>query len=173
MCGDRHIEDITPALAHSFDAHTTPATCEAGGHTSHICHGCGSGFITDYTDVLDHSWDKGTAVTGSTCTGEGMTEYRCIRCGAHRLDGDAASGHVPGEVATCTNPQPCSKCGAVIVKALGHDYRAEVTAPTCTAMGFSLSACSRCGDSYKGDYTEATGHTPGEWIVYKEPTTHA
>lgn len=173
MCGDRHIEDITPALAHSYESHTTPATCEAGGHTSHICHSCGSGFITDYTDALGHSWDKGTAVTGSTCTGEGMTEYRCVRCDVRRLEGDAASGHVPGEAATCTEPQLCTKCGAVIAKALGHDYRAEVTAATCTAMGYSVFTCSRCGDSYKGDYTEATGHTPGEWIVDKEPTTRA
>ena len=36
VCGDRHIEDITPALAHSYESHTTPATCEAGGHTSHL-----------------------------------------------------------------------------------------------------------------------------------------
>lgn len=171
VCGDRHIEDITPALAHNYEAHVTPATCEAGGHTTHICHGCGSGFITDYTDALGHSWDKGTAVTGSTCTGEGMTEYHCVRCGAHRLEGDAVSGHVPGEAATCTEPQLCTKCGAVITKALGHDYRAEVTAPTCTAMGYSVFTCSRCGDSYKGEYTEATGHKPGDWIIDKEPTT--
>ncbi|MGM9608151.1 MAG: S-layer homology domain-containing protein [Oscillospiraceae bacterium] len=171
VCGDRHIEDITPALAHNYEAHVTPATCEAGGHTSHICHGCGSGFITDYTDALGHSWDKGTAVMGSTCTGEGMTEYRCVRCGAHRLEGDPASGHVPGEAATCTEPQLCTKCGAVIAKALGHDYQAEVTAPTCTAMGYSVFTCSRCGDSYKGEYTEATGHSSGDWIIDKEPTT--
>lgn len=31
VCGDRHIEDITSALAHNYQAHTTPATCEAGG----------------------------------------------------------------------------------------------------------------------------------------------
>lgn len=171
VCGDRHIEDITPALAHSYEPHTTPATCEAGGHTTHICHGCGSGFITDYTNALGHSWDGGTAVTGSSCTGEGVTEYHCVRCGAHRLEGDAASGHVPGEAATCTEPQLCSVCGAVIEKALGHDYTAEVTAPTCTTMGFTVYTCSRCGDTYKGDYTEATGHKAGDWIVDTEPTT--
>lgn len=33
VCGDRHIEDITSALAHNYQAHTTPATCEMGGHT--------------------------------------------------------------------------------------------------------------------------------------------
>ena len=84
---------------------TTPATCEGGGKTIHICEGCGSSFVTDYTDPLGHSWDEGTEVTGSTCTGEGLIEYRCVRCGYHRLEGDAAAGHVPGEAATCTTPQ--------------------------------------------------------------------
>lgn len=171
VCGDRHIEDITPALPHNYEAHTTPATCEAGGKTVHICHGCGSGFVTDYTAPLGHSWDEGTTVAGASCTGEGVTEYRCVRCGYHRLEGDAANGHVPGDPATCTEPQLCSKCGAVLQKALGHDYKEEVTAPTCEKMGYTVFTCSRCGDSYKGDYTEATGHKAGDWIVDMEPTT--
>ena len=124
VCGERHIEDITAALPHNYVAKTTPATCEGGGKTVHICEGCGSSFVTDYTDPLGHSWDEGTEITGSTCTGEGITEYTCIRCGATRLEGDAAAGHVPGEAATCTTPQLCTKCGAVIVNALGHDYQA-------------------------------------------------
>lgn len=171
VCGDRHIEDITSALAHSYQAHTTPATCEAGGHTLHLCHGCGSSFITDYTAPLGHSWDGGTLVTNATCTGEGVMEYRCVRCGYHRMEGNEAAGHVPGDEATCTAPQLCAKCGAVLVNALGHDYEAEVTAPTCTEMGYTVFTCSRCGDSYKGDYTDATGHKPGDWIIDKEPTT--
>lgn len=32
ICGDRHIEDITSALAHDYIAKVTAATCEAGGH---------------------------------------------------------------------------------------------------------------------------------------------
>ncbi len=171
VCGERHIEDITAALPHNYVAKTTPATCEGGGKTVHICEGCGSSFVTDYTDPLGHSWDEGTEITGSTCTGEGITEYTCIRCGATRLEGDAAAGHVPGEAATCTTPQLCTKCGAVIVNALGHDYQAEVTAPTCTEMGYTTYTCSRCGDSYKGDYTDAAGHKPGDWIIDQEPTT--
>ena len=171
VCGDRHIEDITSALAHDYTATTIPATCEAGGKTIHRCAGCGSGFVTDYTDPLGHSWDEGTLVTDATCTGEGVMEYRCTRCGYHRIEGSEAAGHIPGEAATCTDPQLCTKCGAVIVKALGHDYQAEVTAPTCTAMGYTTFTCSRCGDSYKGEYTEATGHKAGDWIVDKEPTT--
>ena len=171
VCGERHIEDITAALPHNYVAKTTPATCEGGGKTVHICEGCGSSFVTDYTDPLGHSWDEGTEITGSTCTGEGITEYTCIRCGATRLEGDAAAGHVPGEAATCTTPQLCTKCGAVIVNALGHDYQEEVTAPTCTEMGYTTYTCSRCGDTYKGNYTDAAGHKPGDWIIDQEPTT--
>lgn len=171
VCGGRHITDITAALPHNYVDKTTPATCEGGGKTIHICEGCGSSFVTDYTDPLGHSWDEGTEVTGSTCTGEGLIEYRCVRCGYHRLEGDAAAGHVPGEAATCTTPQLCTKCGAVIVNALGHDYQEEVTEPTCTEMGYTTYTCSRCGDTYKGDYTDAAGHKPGDWIIDQEPTT--
>lgn len=170
ICGERHITDITAALTHNYVAKTTPATCEGGGKTVHICEGCGSSFVTDYTDPLGHSWDEGTEITGSTCTGEGLIEYRCVRCGYHRLEGDAAAGHVPGEAATCTTPQLCTKCGAVIVNALGHDYQKEVTEPTCTEMGYTTYTCSRCGDTYKGDYTDAAGHKPGDWIIDQEPT---
>lgn len=171
VCGERHIEDITAALPHNYVAKVSPATCEGGGKTVHICEGCGSSFVTDYTDPLGHSWDEGTEVTGSTCTGEGLIEYRCVRCGYHRLEGDAAAGHVPGEAATCTTPQLCTKCGAVIVNALGHDYQEEVTEPTCTEMGYTTYTCSRCGDTYKGDYTDAAGHKPGDWTIDQEPTT--
>lgn len=171
VCGERHIEDITAALAHNYVSKVTPATCEGGGRTLHICEGCGSSFITDYTSPLGHSWDEGKEITGATCTGEGMTEYTCIRCGATRLEGDEAAGHIPGDPATCTEPQLCTRCGAVIENALGHDYETVVTEPTCTEMGYTTYTCTRCGDTYKGDYTEAAGHQPGDWIIDKEPTT--
>ena len=38
-------------------------------------------------------------------------------------------------------------------------------------MGYTTYTCTRCGDTYKGDYTEAAGHKPGDWIIDKEPTT--
>ena len=148
VCGDRHITDIQNAKPHSYEAITTPANCENGGYTLHLCKGCGSSFITDYTDPLGHSFDEGTVVTSPSCTGEGVTEYRCERCGYHYVDGNAASGHKPGEEATCTNPQLCTVCGAVITPALGHSFKTEVTAPTCTEMGFTTYTCERCGESY-------------------------
>lgn len=171
VCGDRHIEDITPAIPHDYKAHVIEATCDAEGKTIHRCDGCGSSFVTDYTEALGHSWDKGTLVTNATCTGEGVMEYRCTRCGYHRLDADPADGHIPGAPATCTEPQLCTRCGAVMEKALGHDYKSEVTAPTCTEMGYTTNTCSRCGDTNKSNYTEPAGHKPSDWIIDKQPTT--
>ena len=171
VCGDRHIEEITPTIPHDYKAHVIEATCDAEGKTIHRCDGCGGSFVTDYTDALGHSWDKGTLVTNATCTGEGVMEYRCTRCGYHRLDADPADGHIPGAPATCTEPQLCTRCGAVLEKALGHDYKSEVTAPTCTEMGYTTNICSRCGDTNKSNYTEPAGHKPGDWIIDKEPTT--
>lgn len=171
VCGDRHITDIQNAKPHNYEAITTPASCENGGYTLHLCKGCGSSFITDYTDPMGHSFDKGTPVTNPTCTGEGVTEYRCVRCGYHYVDGNAASGHTAGEEATCTTPQLCTVCGAVIKQALGHSFKAEITAPTCTEMGFTTYTCERCGETYKGDYVKPLGHKESDWIIDKEPTT--
>lgn len=69
VCGEQHIEDITPALTHNYVSKTTPNTCKGGGKALHICECCSSSFITDYTDPLGRSWDEGTEVTGSRCTG--------------------------------------------------------------------------------------------------------
>ena len=171
VCGDHHIEDITSVLPHNYESHVITATCENGGKTIHRCDGCGSSFVTDYTSPLGHSWDKGTLVTNATCTGEGVMEYRCIRCGYHRLDADPADGHIPGAPATCTDPQLCTRCSAVLKNALGHDNKSEVTAPTCTEMGYTTNTCARCGDTNKSNYTEPAGHKPSDWIIDKEPTT--
>ncbi|MCL1974634.1 MAG: hypothetical protein FWG61_00565, partial [Firmicutes bacterium] len=42
--------------------------------------------------------------------------------------------------------------------ALGHEYEAVITAPTCTEDGFTTFTCIRCGDSYIGDIVPALGH---------------
>ena len=39
-----------------------------------------------------------------------------------------------------------------------HDYKAKVTAPTCTEQGYTTYTCE-CGESYVDDYLDATGHT--------------
>lgn len=171
VCGERQITDITNAKPHDYKAIMTPANCENDGHTTHICMGCGSSFVTDYTEALGHSFDKGTVITNSSCTGEGVTEFRCERCGYHYVERNAAEGHIPGDETTCTAPQLCTKCGAVIVSALGHSFNSETVAPTCRDMGYTTYTCEHCGESYKSDYVQTTGHKLSDWIIDKKPTT--
>ena len=42
-------------------------------------------------------------------------------------------------------------------------YNNTVTAPTCTAQGYTTHTCSVCGYSYKDTYTDANGHAWGAW----------
>lgn len=51
-----------------------------------------------------------------------------------------------------------------------HSYVKKVTKATCTTQGYTTYTCS-CGDTYKSDYVPATGHTYGDWVTTKEPTT--
>ena len=176
VCGDRHIEDITAALPHNYESHVIAATCENGGKTIHRCDGCGSSFVTDYTDALGHSWDKGTLVTNATCTGEGVMEYRCTRCGYHRLDADPADGHIPGAPATCTEPQLCTRCGDTTktdyTESAGHkpgDWIIDKE-PTTDAAGSKHKECENCGEKLETAeiekiYNSGTTDSKGEAVV--------
>ena len=76
----------------------------------------------------------------------------------------------PALTPTCTAPgitagSYCSECYAniepqEIIPALGHNYTAVVTAPTCTTDGYTTHTCTRCGDSYTDSKVSAKGHTP-------------
>ena len=50
-----------------------------------------------------------------------------------------------------------------------HSYKDVVTAPTCTAKGYTTHTCS-CGDSYVDTYVDALGHAWDSGTVTKEPT---
>ena len=102
---------------------------------------------------------------------------------------DVAHEHTPGEPveenvvpATCTEPGSydlvvyCTECGeelsreTVAVEALGHDYAAAVTEPTCLEGGYTTYTCSRCGDTYADNETAPLGHDFGDWAVTAQPT---
>ena len=50
-----------------------------------------------------------------------------------------------------------------------HSYKDIVTAPTCTAKGYTTHTCA-CGDSYVDTYVDALGHAWDNGKVTKEPT---
>ena len=55
------------------------------------------------------------------------------------------------------------------VEAHEHSYTAVVTAPTCTAKGYTTHNCA-CGDSYVDTYVDALGHAWDSGKVTKQPT---
>jgi len=146
VCGDRHITDITAAKPHNYKANIVPATCETGGKTVHSCAGCGSSFITDYTAALGHEWDEGKVIANNSCDGSGVIEYRCVRCGYHRLEGSEADGHKPGHDATCTEPQVCTVCNVILKLPIGHKPTAWIIdrEPTTEAEGEKHIECEHC-----------------------------
>jgi|GEM_PF-3788278 len=110
-----------------------------------------------------------------TCTENGQVKYYAVA----RYQGTRVTdtlivvlpaSHVPGE-AVQENEVPaaceaegsydevvyCTVCGEELsrestsILALGHDYVATVTEPTCTAQGYTIYTCTRCGSSMQED----------------------
>ena len=107
-------------------------------------------------------------------------EYHWVYCPACGYAGEKQS-HVGGEKKT-ENEVPaacdhvggydevvyCTVCGeelsreSFVLPKTEHDYKAEITPPTCTEQGFTTYTCSVCNYSYTGDFTDEKGHTEGE-----------
>ena len=115
-----------------------------------------------------HSYQE-VSRTAATCTGDGVTTYRCETCGDTYTETTPATGHsytAAVTAPTCTEKgyttYTCKRCGehytADEVAALGHDYKAVVTAPTCTEKGYTTYTCTTCGDHYTADEVAALGH---------------
>lgn len=115
---------------------TVEQTCAQDGIIVHTAF-----FAVDWVPIVvkeeilpatgEHTFGTWTTTIAPTCTVNGMQATNCKVCGEllHR------------EVA-----------------ATGHNYQATITAPTCEEQGYTTHVCSRCSDSYKDTYKDATGH---------------
>ncbi len=157
-CGYRYITDLTPLAKHDYRATVTAPTCTTRGFTTHACANCDDIYISDFTEATGHEWDNGTVITSSTCDSEGVKEFHCRHCDEKMIQAISATGHKPGAPATCTEPQVCESCGAVLELPTGHHYSETVTPPNCSAMGFTTFTCDGCSTSYIGNYTDKTAH---------------
>ena len=174
ICGNSYITDMTPIISHSYERITKEPTCTDKGYTTSTCTMCGQTFVSDYTEPTGHNWDEGHSVTSSTCTADGVIEYRCKNdnCSEKMIKAESATGHTPGKAATCTEPQTCEKCGTVLELPKGHSYSENVVAPTCTAMGYTEYKCDNCGDSYVGNYTDKAEHDYKQTVTNPTCTEH-
>ena len=157
-CGYKYITDLTSLAKHDYREKVTAPTCTTRGFTTYSCANCDDVYINDYTDALGHEWDNGHTVTSSTCDSEGVMEYDCKHCDEKMIQAISATGHTPDAAATCTEPQTCETCGAILELPTGHHYSETVTEPTCTAMGYTTFICDDCGNSYVGEYTDKIEH---------------
>ena len=108
------------------------------------------------TEIHEHNYEA--VVTAPTCTEAGYTTYTCSCGDTYTADEVAATGHSYVDGA-------CSVCGLAEVHE--HNYEAVVTAPTCTAAGFTTYTCA-CGDTYTEEGEAATGHSYNS--VVTDPT---
>ena len=135
--------------------------------------------------VMDPAIAQMTGSTGSTCTIQGVSPGKVKVLGGLGIRPDYtkyleitvldpnACRHPETELrgakeATCTaegytGDVCCTTCNQVltpgqVIPVLPHDYKAVITAPTCTEQGFTTYTCTVCGDSYVGDSVDALGH---------------
>ena len=184
-CGDSYTGDETQATDHSLGdwVQTKDPTCSAKGKEKRECVNCDY-FETREVDTVAHSYE--TTVTAPTCTAKGYTTYTCSKCGdSYTGDETQATDHSLGDWVQTKEPtcsakgkekRECVNCDYFEtreVDTVAHSYETTVTAPTCTAKGYTTYTCSKCGDSYTGDETQATDHSLGDWVQTKEPTCSA
>lgn len=159
------------AYTHTLQKHAAKAgSCLENGNTVYWeCSDCGQYFkdkdgkipVAKDSWVIERTGHKLTwnPAKNANCTEDGNWIYFvCTGCGKAFID---SAGTKP----TTAESQ--------IRKALGHDYVETVVKPTCKAQGYTLHKCSRCGDSYKDNYTDTVDHKWSDWKTTKEATETA
>jgi len=142
---------------------TETADCSGGTaycYQKAVCADCG----VEYGALAEHNWSDWTPAGNGTHTRTCMV----AECGK------TETADCSGGKATCTKQAECEACGAAYGEAAGgHDYEAEVTAPTCTAEGYTLYTCRECGYSFKDNETDMLLHWFGRWTPNADGTHSA
>lgn len=135
-CGNtekRNVKPIDPSN-HNYTVTVSAPTCTEKGYTKHTCSRCGNTYNDNYINASGHSFTNYVLDGNATCTQDGTMTAQCDKCSE-----------------TNTIPAPGSK--------LGHDYAQTVTPATCVSGGYTTFVCTRCNDTYVGNYVDAIGHS--------------
>ena len=175
-CGDSYTADPVPSTGHTGGT----ATCKDLA----VCATCSA----PYGELNPANHAGGTEIRDAipvTCTEHGYSgDTYCQGCGVKIVTGSliASVGHSFGEwfyevAPTCTEKgserRECANCDVFETReaeALGHNYEAVVTAPTCLDQGFTTYTCSGCGDTYQDSYLSPLGHSWDEGVITLEPS---
>ena len=189
------------SLGHSYkDATcTAPKTCTRCGVTSGSslghnyaaatctvakkCTRCG----TTTGSALGHNYTNYSVTKTPTTSATGTIQGKCSRCSSTNTQ-TLPKLTTSSYTRTQTKAPTCTATGTyswkwntttygtftftTSIAATGHSYTTKVTAPTCTAQGYTTHTCSKCSNSYKDTYTNALGHNYS-YKVTKNPTTSA
>lgn len=176
-CGKTEHRNEVPAIAggHTYQFTKTVApTCTEQGYDVYTCSKCGNTEKRNVKPIDSSNHNYTVKVVAPTCTEKGYTKYTCSRCGNTYNDNYInASGHsftnyVLDGNATCTQDgtmtAQCDKCSETNTipapgSKLGHDYAQTVTPATCVSGGYTTYVCTRCNDTYVGNYVDAIGHS--------------
>ncbi len=176
---DYRKEETIKALGHNYTSQITAPTCTEQGYTTHTCSVCGDNYKDNYIAANGHT--NGAVIVennhASTCETDGSYDnvIYCTVCDAEVSRQTVivgATGHkytqvISDRAATCEvageKKTQCEVCGDIKTEtsqALGHNYTAVVTQPTCTEQGYTTYTCQRdANHTYKDNYTDAKGHT--------------
>lgn len=186
VTGKTEVETIE-ALGHDIIEHEGHApTCTEGGYLAYeTCSRCSYSTFEVIGEPTGHNLHTAEAKE-PTCEGIGWEEYQyCISCSYTEYVEIPAKGHTYGEwdeqvIPTCTTEgyreRFCEDCGDYnyeYPQALGHDYQGTIIEATCEDNGYTHYECSRCEESYDGNYTYALGHDIwyyyGQWATCTQP----
>lgn len=135
-CGNTEKRNVKPidSSNHNYTVKVVAPTCTEKGYTKHTCSRCGNTYNDNYINASGHSFTNYVLDGNATCTQDGTMTAKCDKCSE-----------------TNTIPAPGSK--------LGHDYAQTVTPATCVSGGYTTYVCTRCNDTYVGNYVDAIGHS--------------
>ena len=158
-------------------------TCTEDGYRSLACP-CGER-MTEVLPATGHTPAAATetVVAEATCGRPGgkLVTVKCAVCGETLSEETVAipatGEHTPGEAtetvvreAACTAAGEkrvtvkCAVCGVTIseatteIPATGHEYSMTVTAPTCTASGYTTYTCAHGDSQFIRDLVDPLGH---------------
>jgi len=157
---------LEAAEGHNHIPVITPATCLAGGFTTHTCSRCGDTYTDNEVGAAGHTFAETITALPATCESEGYDAHKqCTACNlwfAANAAADAADGK---EKSAYTIPKNA------------HSFTFEAAnAATCLAEGNNAyNHCTECGKYFAPDadvYATNGADTNNDYIIAKKPHSY-